>query len=176
MVLFGMIVAWLGLPFKGALITLSNLFESFPSIEFQEVIIPHVQCTGNRAISSNDREGFRCNFSVFPFDHNVEFGTFVGRIGCLEGSFVSNDTLELPDLGTIFVLLFDEVENLIVQQHLFILVIIDGAMKLEVGGVLAEYIIMLFNGLNDMCMEVLAIILLIEEKCLSNQIRWVEFG
>jgi len=87
------------------------LFELFPSVEFQEVIIPCVQCTGNRVISSNDREGFRCNFSIFPFDHNIELGTFVGRIGCLKGSFVSDETLELPDLGAILVLLFDEVEN-----------------------------------------------------------------
>ena len=47
------------------------------------------------------------------------------------GAFMGNDVPELPQFGSIFILLLDVIEDLIVGENFLILVIIDEAAQLE---------------------------------------------
>ncbi len=94
------------------LVSPCNALKMLPAIKIKQVVLPGIDCTGDRIICSNDGEGLRGNFHIFPFDHDIELGTLVTWVRCLEGAFVGNNAPELPLFGSIIILLFNVVEDL----------------------------------------------------------------
>ncbi len=79
----------------------------------------------DQVISSNDGKRLRSDLAIFPFNHDIVLGTFVGGVSGHKGTFMSNDVLEFPQFGPIIILLLNVVEDLIVRENFLILVIID---------------------------------------------------
>ncbi len=105
-----------------------------------------INCTDDRIVCSNDGVGFRSNF---PFDQDIELGTLIIWVGWLKGAFMGNNVSELPQFGSIVILLLNVIEDLTLKQTFFVLVIIDGAAELELFSITMELGILLFNGLNN---------------------------
>jgi len=83
-----------------------------------------------------------------------------------------NNLAKLPDNRIVVVLTGrDILKDLIVRQHFLVLVIVDGDAKLVYIRIGSKIVIMLLNGFHDACPKALAILLLIHEECLTNQIR-----
>jgi len=86
---------------------------------------------------------------IFPFDQDIELGTLIIWVGWLKGAFMGNNVSELPQFGSIVILLLNVIEDLTLKQTFFVLVIIDGAAELELFSITMELGILLFNGLNN---------------------------
>jgi len=66
---------------------------------------------------------------------------------------------ELLQLGPIIILLFNVIEDLIVAENSLILVIIDGAAKLEPVSIAMELGIIVFDGLDNAGAKSLTVLL-----------------
>jgi len=62
------------------LVLLGNTLELSPTICVKEVVVPCIDCTGNRIVGSNDGQGFRCDLPIFPFNHDIELRPFEGGV------------------------------------------------------------------------------------------------
>ncbi len=81
---------------------------------------------------------------------------------------------KLPHFGPIIILLLDVIENLIIGQDLFILIIIDRAAELEPFSLVMEFGIVVLKGLENMSMEPLTVLLWIKQESAANKVGGVE--
>ena len=121
-------------------------------------------------ILAKDIEGFRR-------DENIVSRTLVFWIGSPKRTFVTDDTLEVPESIAVFVLmllfvLLNVVHQLIVGKDLFVVIIIDRANKLYVSRLPEEFTfvftntfanLLLINNIEDSCTMSLPIFLIHEE-------------
>jgi hypothetical protein len=128
-------------------------------------------------ILAKDIERFRCDLPILPLNQNVVSRTLVFWIGSSKGTFVTDNMLEVPESITVFVLmllfvLLNVVHQLIVGKDLFIVIIIDRAMKLYVSRLLEEFTFVFANtfanllfidNIEDSCMMSLPVFLIHEK-------------
>ena len=62
-------------------------------------------------------------------------------------------------------------QNVIVAHYLFCSIIIDGAKEFEMFRVMGQLIVMIFNGLDNPCMELLSILTGFKEESAANKIN-----
>jgi hypothetical protein len=128
-------------------------------------------------ILAKDIERFRCDLPILPLNENVVSRTFVFWIGSSKKTFVADNTLEVPESITIFILmllffLLNVVHQLIVGNDLFVVVIINRANKLYVSRLPEEFTFVFANtfanllfidNIEDSCMMSLPVFLIHEK-------------
>jgi hypothetical protein len=128
-------------------------------------------------VLAKDIERFRRDLPILPLNKNVVSRTLVFWIGSPKRTFVTDDTLEVPESIAVFILLLlfvllNVVHQLIVGKDLFVGIIIDRANTLYVSRLLEEFTLMftntfanllLINNIEDSCMMSLPIFLIHEE-------------
>ena len=80
---------------------------------------------------------------------------------------------KLPDNGRVFIPL-NMGQDVIVTHDFLSSIIIDGTKELEVFRMMCQLILMVFNCLDNPCMEVLSILMWFWEESASNKINGAE--
>jgi hypothetical protein len=137
-------------------------------------------------ILAKDIERFRRDLSILPLNENVVSRTLVFWIGSPKRTFMTDDTLEVPESIAVFVLmllfiLLNVVYQLIVGKDLFVGVIIDRATKFYVSRLLEEFTfiftntfanLLLIDNIEDSCTMSLPVFL-IHEEGMTNKFRGI---
>jgi hypothetical protein len=137
-------------------------------------------------ILAKDIERFRRDLSILPLNENVVSRTLVFWIGSPKRTFMTDDTLEVPESIAVFVLmllfiLLNVVYQLIVGKDLFVGVIIDRATKFYVSRLLEEFTfiftntfanLLLIDKIEDSCTMSLPVFL-IHEEGMTNKFRGI---
>lgn len=119
-----------------------------------------IKRTDDRVVGSNGGKQLGRNLPSFPLNQNIPLGSLVNRMIGLEWAFVSNNVLELPDCRFLVILkLGDVVQHLVVGQDLLVPIVIDSYTKLESFQLWSKVIILIFDGLDNLSMETLTILL-----------------
>ncbi len=133
--------------------------------------------TSHWVIIAKDIERFRRDLPILPPNKNIVSRILVLWIGSSKRTFMTNNMLEIPESITIFILmllfvLLNVVHQLIVGKDLFVVIIIDGADKLQVSRLQEEFTFMFTNtfanllfidNIEDSCMMSLPVFLIHEE-------------
>jgi len=94
---------------KEFLVLLGKAPEPLPSVHVKKIVVPGIDGTGDRIVSSNDGEGFGSYLPIFPFNGDIELGSFVVGICGKQRAFMFGDALELPEFGARIIQLFNVV-------------------------------------------------------------------
>jgi hypothetical protein len=113
-------------------------------------------------ILAKDIERFRHDLPILPLNENVVSRTLVFWIGSSKRTFVADNTLEVPESITIFVLmllvvLLNVVHQLIVGKDLFVVIIIDRANKLYVSRLPEAFMFVFANTFANLLFNILRI-------------------
>jgi len=82
---------------------------------------------------------------------------------------------KLADNGGVFIPL-NMSQDVIVAHYLFCSIIIDGAMEVEMFRMVCQLILVVFNCLNNPCMELLPIHMGFKEESVANKINGAKNG
>jgi hypothetical protein len=140
-------------------------------------VLASIHGASHWVVLAKDIERFRRDLPILPLNKNVVSRTLVFWIGSPKRTFVTDDTLEVPESIAVFILLLlfvllNVVHQLIVGKDLFVGIIIDRANTLYVSRLLEEFTLMftntfanllLINNIEDSCMMSLPIFLIHEE-------------
>jgi hypothetical protein len=140
-------------------------------------MLTSIDSASNWVILAKDMERFGRDLPILPLNENVVSRTLVFWIGSPKRTFMTNDTLEVPESIAIFVLmllfvLLNVVHQLIVGKDLFVGIIIDRANKLYVSRLPEEFTfvftntfanLLLINNIEDSCTMSLPVFLIHEE-------------
>jgi hypothetical protein len=107
-------------------------------------MLASIDSTSHWIILAKDIERFRRDLPILPLNKNIVSRTLVFWIGSSKRTVVTDNTLEVPESITIFVLmllfvLLNVVHQLIVGKDLFIVIIIDRANKLYLSRLVEEF-------------------------------------
>jgi hypothetical protein len=129
-------------------------------------VLASIHGASHWVVLAKDIERFRRDLPILPLNEDVVSRTLVFWIGSPKRTFVTDDTLEVPESIAVFVLMLlfvflNVVHQLIVGKDLFVLgVIIDRANKLYVSRLPEEFTFMfantfanllLINNIEDSC-------------------------
>jgi hypothetical protein len=140
-------------------------------------VLASIHSASHWVVLAKDIERFRRDLPILPLNENVVSRTLVFWIGSPKRTFVTDDTLEVPESIAVFVLmllfvLLNVVHQLIVGKDLFVGIIIDRANKLYVSRLPEEFTfvftntfanLLLINNSDDSCTMLLPIFLIHEE-------------
>jgi hypothetical protein len=140
-------------------------------------VLASTDSTSHWVIIAKDIERFRRDLPILPPNKNIVSRILVLWIGSSKRTFMTNNMLEIPESITIFILmllfvLLNVVHQLIVGKDLFVVIIIDGADKLQVSRLQEEFTFMFTNtfanllfidNIEDSCMMSLPVFLIHEE-------------
>jgi hypothetical protein len=149
-------------------------------------VLASIDSASHWVVLAKDIERFRCDLPILPLNKNVVSRTLVFWIGSPKRTFMTDDTLEVPESIAIFVLmllfvLLNVVHQFIVGKDLFVGIIIDRANKLYVSRLLEEFTFMFTNtfanllfidNIEDSCTMSLPVFLVHEEGT-TNKFRGI---
>jgi hypothetical protein len=149
-------------------------------------VLASIDSASHWIILAKDIERFRRDLPILPLNENVVSRTLVLWIGSSKRTFVADNTLEVPESITVFVLmllfiLLNVVHQLIVGKDLFVVIIIDRANKLYVSRLPEEFTFVFANtfanllfidNIEDSCMMSLPVFL-IHEKGRTDKFRGI---
>jgi hypothetical protein len=140
-------------------------------------VLASIYSASHWVVLAKDIERFRRDLPILPLNENVVSRTLVFWIGSPKRTFVTDDTLEVPESIAVFVLmllfiLLNVVHQLIVGKDLFVGIIIDRANKLYVSRLPEEFTLvftnmfanlLLINNIENLCKMSLLVFLIHEE-------------
>jgi hypothetical protein len=140
-------------------------------------VLASIDSASHWVLLAKDIERFRSDLPILPLNENVVSRALVFWIGSSKRTFVTDDTLEVPESIAVFVLmllfiLLNVVHQLIVGKDLFVVIIIDRANKLHVSRLPEEFTfvftntfadLLFINNIEDLCTMSLPIFLTHEE-------------
>jgi hypothetical protein len=140
-------------------------------------MLASIDSASHWVILAKDIERFGRDLPILPLNKNVVSRTLVCWIGSPKRTFVTDDTLEVPESIAVFVLmllfiLLNVVHQLIVGKDLFVGIIIDRENKLYVSRLPEEFTflftnmfanLLLIDNIEDSCTMSLPIFLIHEE-------------
>jgi hypothetical protein len=140
-------------------------------------VLASINTASHWVVLAKDIVRFGCDLPILPLNENIVSRTLVFWIGSPKRTFVTGDTLEVPESIAVFVLmllfiLLNLVHQLIVGKDLFVGIIIDRANKLYVSRLPEEFTfvftntfanLLLINNIEDSCTMSLPIFLIHEE-------------
>jgi hypothetical protein len=149
-------------------------------------VLTSIDSASHSIILAKDIERFRYDLTILPLNENIVSRTLVFWIRSSKRTFVTDNTLEVPESITVFVLmlllvLLNVVHQLIVGKDLFVVITIDRANKLYMSSVPEEFTFVFANtfanllfidNIEDMCAMSLPI-LLIHEEGTTNKFRGI---
>jgi hypothetical protein len=140
-------------------------------------VLASIDTASHWVVLAKDIERFGRDLPILPLNENIVSRTIVFWIGSPKRTFVTDNTLEVPESIAIFILmllfiLLNVVHQLIVGKDLFVDIIIDRANKLYVSRLPEEFTfvftnmfanLLLINNIEDSCTMSLPIFLIHEE-------------
>jgi hypothetical protein len=87
-----------------------------------------------------------------------------------------SDLLEFPYCRFLRFVVLDMVEDLVVCDDLFRLVIVIGSMELDPGGIVFYLPIMIFDCSYNTCSMSLSVLHWVHQECLANKVAGVKTG
>jgi hypothetical protein len=149
-------------------------------------VLASIDSASHWVVLAKDIERFRCDLPILPLNKNVVSRTLVFWIGSPKRTFMTDDTLEVPESIAIFVLmllfvLLNVVHQFIVGKDLFVGIIIDRANKLYMSRLPEEFTFMFTNtfanllfidNIEDSCTMSLPVFLVHEEGT-TNKFRGI---
>jgi hypothetical protein len=88
-------------------------------------------------MSGNENKGFRRDLPILPFKHYIIAGYLPVQVRLFERAFMHCDVFEAPDDGTLLIMLNIFYNFITGNGFLSFFVIIDGAQKLNPGGIVS---------------------------------------
>jgi hypothetical protein len=87
-----------------------------------------------------------------------------------------SDSLEFPYCRFLRLVVLDMVEDLVVCDDLFSLVVVNGAKELDPGGIVFYLPIMIFDCSYDTCSMSLSVLHWVHQECLADKVAGVKNG
>jgi hypothetical protein len=81
-----------------------------------------------------------------------------------------SDSLEFPYCCFFRLVVLDMVEDLVVCDDLFRLVVVNGAKEFDPGGIVFYLPVMIFNCLHDACSKSLSILHWVHQECPADKV------